>query len=77
MPVTLGIVFLVLVAVLSASVFLLGVFFAVSKRLRRNMDVSDDSDYAATLKSLSEASVRHFNPYTDVDWEAPTFSVTA
>ena len=35
------------------------------------MDVSGDSDYAATLTSLSEASVRHFNPYTDVDWEAP------
>src|ERR1700736_4549722 len=40
------------------------------------MDVSADTDYAATLASLSEASVRHFNPYTDVDWEAPVFTVT-
>ncbi len=72
LPVTLGILFLVLGAVVSVALLL----FAASRRLKRNMDVSDDSDYAATLNSLSEASVRHFNPYTDVDWEAPVFTVT-
>ena len=46
------------------------------KRWRRNMDVSDDPEYVATLASLSEASVRrHFDPYTDIDWEAPEFAV--
>ena len=48
----------------------------MAKRWKRNMNVSDDPDYAATLATLSEASVRHFNPYTDVDWKAPVFSVT-
>jgi hypothetical protein len=48
----------------------------LAKRWKRDMDVSADSEYAATLTTLSEASVRHFNPYTDVDWEAPVFSVT-
>jgi len=47
------------------------------KRWRRNMDVSDDPEYVATLASLSEASVRrHFNPYTDIDWDAPEFAVS-
>ncbi len=47
------------------------------KRWKRNMDVSDDAEYAAVLKTLSEASVRrHFNPYTDIDWEAQEFVVT-
>jgi hypothetical protein len=47
------------------------------KRWKRNMDVSGDADYAATLATLSEASVRrHFNPYTDIDWEEPELSVT-
>jgi P-aminobenzoate N-oxygenase AurF len=46
------------------------------KRWRRNMDVSDDAEYAAKLATLSEASVRrHFNPYTDIDWDAPELSV--
>jgi len=49
----------------------------MAKRWKRNMDVSDDAEYAANLATLSEASVRrHFNPYTDIDWEAPEFSVT-
>jgi hypothetical protein len=47
------------------------------KRWKRAMDVSDDPEYVASLSSLSEASVRrHFNPYTDIDWEAPEFAVT-
>lgn len=47
------------------------------KRWKRNMDVSDDPEYVATLATLSEASVRrHFNPYTDIDWDAPEFSVS-
>src|SRR5690625_2837672 len=47
-------------------------------RYRRNMDVSDDADYAATLAHLSESSVRrHFDPYIDIDWDAPEFAVTA
>jgi hypothetical protein len=47
------------------------------KRWKRNMDVSDDAEYVATLATLSEASVRrHFNPHTDIDWEAPEFSVS-
>ena len=49
----------------------------VVKRWKRNMDVSDDAEYAANLATLSEASVRrHFNPYTDIDWEALEFSVS-
>jgi hypothetical protein len=47
------------------------------KRWRRSLDVSDDSRYVETLTTLSEGSVRrHFNPYTDIDWEAPEFVVT-
>ena len=76
MPVALGNVLFVLVAVLSVSLLLLFALSRTVKRLKRNMDVSEDTDYAATLTSLSEASVRHFNPYTDVDWEAPVFTVT-
>jgi hypothetical protein len=46
------------------------------RRWRRNMDISDDADYVANLTTLSNASVRrNFNPYTDIDWEAPEFAV--
>ncbi|UQX13133.1 AurF N-oxygenase family protein [Candidatus Mycobacterium methanotrophicum] len=52
------------------------VWARVVRRWRRNMDVSGDPEYAANLATLSEASVRrHFNPYTDIDWERPDFSV--
>jgi len=74
LPVTLA-TFVVLGSVLSVSLLLLA-FFGWIRRLKRNMDVRDDTHYAATLTSLSEASVRHFNPFTDIDWEAPTYSVT-
>lgn len=48
-----------------------------ARRWRRGMDVTDDADYVAKLASLSEASVRrHFDPYTDIDWDAPEFSVS-
>lgn len=76
MPVTLAICLIVLGAVLLVGAVLTLAFRGAARRLRRNMDLSDDADYVATLTSLSEASVRHFNPYTDVNWEAPIFSVT-
>jgi len=66
--------------VLGAALLLLGLVLAgvrMVKRWKRNMDVSDDTQYVETLANLSEGSVRrHFNPYTDIDWEAPEFSVT-
>jgi hypothetical protein len=44
---------------------------------RRNMDVSDDPEYAEKLATLSEASVRrNFNPYNDIDWDSLEFAVT-
>lgn len=46
-------------------------------RYRRNMDVSDDVEYAATLAHLSDSSVRrHFDPYTDIEWDAPEYAIT-
>jgi P-aminobenzoate N-oxygenase AurF len=66
--------------VLGAALLLLGLVLAGVRRVKRwkrNMDVSDDTHYVETLANLSEGSVRrHFNPYTDIDWEAPEFSVT-
>jgi hypothetical protein len=44
---------------------------------RRNMEVRDDGEYVAMLSTLSEASVRRsFSPYSDIDWDAPEFTVT-
>jgi hypothetical protein len=41
------------------------------------MDVRDDTQYVANLSTLCVSSVRrHFNPYADIDWQAPQFSVT-
>jgi P-aminobenzoate N-oxygenase AurF len=61
---------------LGAVLLLLVAWTRMVKRWRRNMDVTDDPEYVATLATLSEASVRrHFNPYTDIDWEASEFSV--
>src|ERR1700686_4769358 len=49
----------------------------IVKRWKRNMEVSDDHEYVETLGTLSEGSVRrNFNPYTDIDWDAPEFAVT-
>ncbi|MCV7384540.1 AurF N-oxygenase family protein [Mycolicibacter longobardus] len=46
-------------------------------RYRRNMDVSDDPQYAAALKNLSESSVRRrFDPFIDIDWDAPEYAIT-
>lgn len=46
-------------------------------RWRRNMDVTDDTDYVNLLNTLSEGSVRrNFSPYTDIDWDTPEFEVT-
>ena len=49
----------------------------IIRRWRRNMDVVDDTAYVDTLTTLSEGSVRrNFNPFTDIDWNAPEFAVT-
>jgi hypothetical protein len=49
------------------------------RRWRRNMEMGDspeDKAYVAMLTTLSEGSVRrNFNPYTDIDWDAPEFEV--
>lgn len=46
------------------------------RRWRRNMDVSDDTQYVDMLTTLSEGSVRrNFNPYKDIDWDSPEFAV--
>ncbi len=46
------------------------------RRWHRHMDVCDDAAYVSSLTALSEGSVRrNFNPYTDIDWEAPEFAV--
>ncbi|MCV7346590.1 AurF N-oxygenase family protein [Mycolicibacterium rhodesiae] len=48
----------------------------IIQRWRRNMDVLDDTEYVEKLMTLSEGSVRrNFNPYTDIDWDAPEFAV--
>ena len=48
------------------------------QRWRHNIEVrDDDTDYADTLNTLSDGSVRRsFNPYTDIDWDSPKFAVT-
>jgi hypothetical protein len=47
------------------------------QRWRANMDVHDDTEYVAMLRTLSEGSVRrNFNPYTDIDWRSPEFAVS-
>ncbi|MEO6792622.1 MAG: diiron oxygenase [Mycobacterium sp.] len=49
----------------------------IVRRWRANMEVSDDTQYVDMLNTLSEGSVRrHFNPYTDIDWDSPEFKVT-
>ena len=76
MPVVLGTICWLLGAVLVVNLLLLAGTRMV-KRWKRDMDVCDDTEYVATLATLSEGSVRrHFNPYTDIDWDAPEFSVT-
>jgi hypothetical protein len=75
LSVALGDVCWLLGAVLLVNLLLVALTRMV-KRWKRNMDVSDDAEYAATLATLSDASARHFNPYTDVAWDAPEFSVT-
>lgn len=51
----------------------------IVRRWRKNMELGDspeDQAYADMLKTLSEGSVRrNFNPYTDIDWDAPEFAV--
>jgi hypothetical protein len=47
------------------------------KRWQLNMDVTDDAEYVGTLETLSRGSVRRrFDPYIDIDWNAPEFAVT-
>ena len=46
------------------------------RRWRRNMEVGEDTAYVDMLTTLSDGSVRrNFNPYTDIDWDAPEFAV--
>ena len=54
MPVALGNVLFVLGAVLLVSLLLLFALSRTVKRLKRNMDVSADIDYAATLTLLEK-----------------------
>lgn len=66
-----------LVGTVLFATMLLSVWIRVVRRWRRSMDVSDDPEYAATLEGLSAASVRrHFDPYLDIDWDAPELSVS-
>jgi hypothetical protein len=76
LPVVLGNICWLSGTVLLVNLLLLVAWTRTVKRWKRNMDVSDDAEYVATLATLSEASARHFNPYTDIDWKAPEFSVT-
>ncbi len=47
------------------------------RRRERLRQVIDDAEYLATLATLSQGSVRrHFDAYTDIDWDDPDFSVT-
>lgn len=70
-------VFGLLGAVLLAGAALAVVFRAVAS-YRNNMDVTDDAHYSAALASLSDSSVRRrFDPFTDIDWDAPEFAITA
>jgi hypothetical protein len=47
------------------------------RRWRANMEVTDDRRYVDMLTTLSAGSVRrNFNPFTDIDWDAPAFAVT-
>jgi hypothetical protein len=71
-----GVICWLLGAVVLVSLLLVA-WVRMVKRWKLNMDVSDDAEYVASLATLSKASVRrHFNPYIDIDWEAPKFSVT-
>lgn len=48
------------------------------RRWRRNMEVRDDAAYVEMLTTLSEGSVRrNFQPYLDIDWDAPEFAVSS
>jgi P-aminobenzoate N-oxygenase AurF len=77
MPVVLDDICWVLGAVLLMIGLVLLAWTRMVKRWKRNMDVSDDTQYVDTLATLSDGSVRrHFNPYTDIDWDAPKFSIT-
>jgi hypothetical protein len=75
LPIQLGNISWLLGAVLLATLLLVA-FTRTFKRWKRNMDVSDDAQYVATLATLSEASTRHFNPYIDIDWSSPEYTVT-
>lgn len=78
MPVVLVVICSVLTAVLLFTGLMLLSWIRTVKRWKCSLDVSDDSRYVETLTTLSEGSVRRsFNPYTDIDWDAPEFTVTA
>jgi hypothetical protein len=61
----------------AAAVAMLLIAKTFARRWRRRMNVID-ADYAATLATLSESSVRRsFQPYTDIAWDATEYSVAA
>lgn len=77
MPVVLGTICWLMGTVLLVGLLALLAWTRMVKRWKRSMDVTDDPEYVAALATLSEGSVRrHFDPYTDIDWEAPEFSVS-
>ena len=51
----------------------------IVRRWRKNMEIGsgpENQAYVDMLSTLSEGSVRrNFNPYTDIDWDAPEFAV--
>jgi P-aminobenzoate N-oxygenase AurF len=77
LPISLRIICWSLGAALLVGLVLLLAWARMVRRWQRGMDTGSDADYVASLTTLSEASVRrHFNPYTDIDWEAPDLAVS-
>lgn len=78
MPVVQGDIAWTLGIVLSTVALVLLGLKLFARRWKANVAVAaNDTDYARTLATLSEGSVRrHFNPYIDIDWNSPKFAVT-
>jgi hypothetical protein len=77
MPIGPVVICCVLGAVLLVVGLMLLAWVRTVKRWKRTMEVRDDTRYVETLATLSANTVRHpFNPYTDIDWDAPEFRVT-
>lgn len=62
---------------LIGAVTVTGAWTGAVRRWKRSMVTSDDPRYVANLATLSAGSVRRrFDPYVDIDWDAPEFAVT-